>query len=196
MWALSTPPSGSAIAIKREPDHTVLSWPSPKGNISRYGIGLFILCWLGGWAWGLVTVGGELFGSESKAPRLFLLFWLGAWIVGGGMAILMLTWLFRPARDERLLMYHDRLVHYPGSVPFNPFSWGTVDRRRVWSEMFKARRRAEIIRQVASEPRLERVGERLRLGIDHGADRTEIGEVLREPEKEWLAGVLRDWRAA
>lgn len=195
MFALSTPPPGSAIAVRREPDHSALSWPNPKASIVRYGIGLFILCWLGGWVWGLLAVGGELLGPESKAPELFLLFWLGAWIAGGAMAIFMLAWLFRPARDERLLIYHDRLVHHPGSVAFNPFSWGASDQRPLWSEAFKRRRRSEIMRQVAGEPRLERIGEHLRLSIDHGADRTEIGEFLREPEKEWLAGVLREWRA-
>ena len=196
MFAVSAPPAGSAITVQRAPDHSALSWHSPKGSILRYGIGLFMICWLGGWAWALVTVGGQLLGAESKEPRLFLVFWLGAWIIGGGMAMVMLTRLFRPARDERLLVYHDRLVHDPGSVPFDPFLWGGADRWRLWVEAFKRRRRTEIMRQGAREPKLERVGERLRLSIDHGAERTEIGEFLREPEKEWLLGVLREWRAA
>ena len=44
--------------------------------------------------------------------------------------------------------------------------------------------------------RLERLGERLRLTMDHGPDRVEFGDTLGEPEKEWLAGVLRQWRGA
>ena len=29
---------------------------------------------------------------------------------------------------------------------------------------------------------------------DLGADRIEIGRYLREPEKEWLAQVIREWQ--
>ncbi len=43
---------------------------------------------------------------------------------------------------------------------------------------------------------LERVGERQRLRVDFGADRIEIGNLLREPEREWLAEQLREWLAA
>lgn len=43
---------------------------------------------------------------------------------------------------------------------------------------------------------LERLGEHLRPSIDQGTDRIEVGSSLREPEKEWLAGVLRLWQGA
>jgi len=43
---------------------------------------------------------------------------------------------------------------------------------------------------------LERVGERQRLRVDFGADRIEIGGLLREPEREWLAEELNKWQAA
>ena len=42
---------------------------------------------------------------------------------------------------------------------------------------------------------LERVGERQRLRVDHGAERVEIGYLLREPEREWLAVQLQRWQA-
>lgn len=42
---------------------------------------------------------------------------------------------------------------------------------------------------------LERVGERQRLRVDLGADRIEIGNLLREPEREWLASQLEGWLA-
>ena len=40
---------------------------------------------------------------------------------------------------------------------------------------------------------LERIGERQRLRVDLGADRLEIGSLLREPEREWLAVQLQNW---
>ncbi|MEZ6126174.1 MAG: hypothetical protein R3C49_23845 [Planctomycetaceae bacterium] len=43
---------------------------------------------------------------------------------------------------------------------------------------------------------LERVGERQRLRFDIGADRIEIGNLLREPEREWLAAQLNEWLAS
>jgi hypothetical protein len=43
---------------------------------------------------------------------------------------------------------------------------------------------------------LERVGERQRLRVDHGADRVEIGALLREPEREWLAAQLVKWQSS
>ena len=43
---------------------------------------------------------------------------------------------------------------------------------------------------------LERVGERQRLRVDFGADRIEIGNLLREPEREWLAEQLEKWHAS
>jgi hypothetical protein len=55
------------------------------------------------------------------------------------------------------------------------------------------RKRVEIPVDELAELKLERVGERQRLTIDHGADRIEIGAGLREPEWEWLAARLEAW---
>ena len=41
---------------------------------------------------------------------------------------------------------------------------------------------------------LERVGERQRLRVDCGRDRLEIGTLLSEPEREWLADELLEWQ--
>jgi hypothetical protein len=61
----------------------------------------------------------------------------------------------------------------------------------LWSPT--ARPRAISREQVAGGLRLDRVGERQRLTVDCGADRVEIGFALREPEREWLHGVLLAW---
>jgi hypothetical protein len=36
----------------------------------------------------------------------------------------------------------------------------------------------------------------LKLRYDLGADRVEIGRYLREPEKEWLVEVIKEWQGA
>lgn len=58
-----------------------------------------------------------------------------------------------------------------------------------------SRKRYEIPIEELAEFELERVGERQRLTVDHGADRIEIGAGLREPEREWLAETLQAWQA-
>jgi hypothetical protein len=60
-----------------------------------------------------------------------------------------------------------------------------------WSGRRLLSRPTEVMRAAAGEIRLEHVDDRLRLSIDHGPERVEIGETLGAPDKEWLAGVLR-----
>ena len=41
---------------------------------------------------------------------------------------------------------------------------------------------------------VERAAGQLHLRYDVGPDRIEIGRYLSEPDKEWLAEVIRDWQ--
>jgi hypothetical protein len=50
-------------------------------------------------------------------------------------------------------------------------------------------------RGEVSNIRLDTVEARQRLTFDRGADRIEVGEYLREPEREWLYQVLSSWKA-
>lgn len=56
------------------------------------------------------------------------------------------------------------------------------------------RKRYAVPRGEIGDISLSRIGEHQRLTVDHGADRIEIGMLLREPEREWLAAVLHAWR--
>ena len=49
------------------------------------------------------------------------------------------------------------------------------------------RKRHRIDRNTIGPFVLERVGARQRLRVDNGAERIEIGHLLQEPEREWLA---------
>jgi hypothetical protein len=194
MIAVASPPAGSAITVHLEPDHTAIAWPNPGGGPGRYAIALFLLLWLGGWVWGVVAVGGRLLTGGMDVPQLFLVFWLAAWLAGGGFAVLYLSRLLRPARAASLRVHNERLVYDPGWTPLTVMAQAAARTRPSLGEVLKAPKRADIPRAAAGAVRLERVGERLRLTMDHGPERVELGESLREPEKEWLAGVLRQWR--
>jgi hypothetical protein len=197
MIAVAPPPTGSVITTKLEPDHTAIAWPNPGGGPVRYLVALFLLFWLGGWAWGLISVGGQILRGGLDPATLFLVFWLGAWLVGGGFALLYLGRLVRPARGARLRLHTDRLLYDPGWTPLTAMARAAARAQRPSvATMLQVPARVEVARATAGEVRLERLGERLRLTMDHGPDRVEFGDTLGEPEKEWLAGVLRQWRAS
>jgi hypothetical protein len=73
-----------------------------------------------------------------------------------------------------------------------------LDERGPWmgrvSPTALRRTRVRVLpRSELGEVRVERVGERQRLTVDVGAERIELGASLEEPEREWLADVLRGW---
>ena len=121
------------------------------------------------------------------------MFWLGAWLVGGGFALLYVGRLVRPARGARLRLHNDRLLYDPGWTPLTAMARA---QRPSLATMLQVPARVEVTRVGAGEVRLERLGEHLRLTMNHGPDRVDFGDTLGEPEKEWLAGVLRLWRAS
>jgi len=53
---------------------------------------LFLVAWLGGWAFGEVSAANELFRGEGKAPIGFLAFWLVGWTIGGAFAFAAVVW--------------------------------------------------------------------------------------------------------
>lgn len=68
------------------------------------------------------------------------------------------------------------------------------DPTEAFGRIFRRRQRIEIAKNELGSVVLERIGERQRLYFDPGADRIEIGEHLREPEREWLAAVIQSWQ--
>jgi hypothetical protein len=53
---------------------------------------LFLLAWLGGWAFGEIGTTGELMHPSGKTPSAFLAFWLAGWTLGGLFAIGTVLW--------------------------------------------------------------------------------------------------------
>ncbi len=187
-------PEGSRIEEVDEFDGRTYRWKASDGGLLRFFLAGFIICWLGGWAIGLISAIGELMDEFHG----FLLFWLGAWSVGGCFAIFVLYNLLRPQRPESITLKHYSFYYDSGSSfttsLFNPaYGLRRAHSNEALSGLFKRRQQIEIAKSSFSDVVLERTGERQRLYFDHGADRIEIGMTLREPEREWLAGVIEQW---
>lgn len=54
---------------------------------------LFMIAWLGGWFMGEVFAAKELLSGTFSGESAFLLFWFVGWTIGGGFAILVITWM-------------------------------------------------------------------------------------------------------
>ena len=68
------------------------------------------------------------------------------------------------------------------------------DPSEAFARLFRRRKVIELAKNEFGRVVLDRAGERQRLYFDHCADRGEMGESLREPEREWLATVIQQWQ--
>lgn len=106
----------------------------------------------------------------------------------------------RKGLPESVTLGDDFFRYDPGrqsvlSVWFNPwFMMKYPDPTQFFTRFFWRRKPIELSRSELGRIILDRAGERQRLCFDVGADRIEIGESLREPEREWLASVIQDWQ--
>jgi len=191
MFNLPAKPAGSDITVRNELNGVTLSWPNPRGGLMRYATTAFLLAWMGGWALGEFSVVRKLASGEANA---FLIFWLIGWTVGGIWCASVLFNMLRPARPERLRLDSLRLSYEPGTAPIEGFGSNDGGRRDAL-DWIKPRRKVVADKRDVGDIRIDRVGERLRLTVDVGAKRVEIGEYLEEPEREWLLSVLKSWKA-
>jgi len=197
-----------------------LRWqPNSLGLISaRRTTVVRLSAWILGWALGgaglLLPTGAFLWVCWKVGggnvwlwfPLLALSFPLWEWASAGRKAIRNLLPLLRGPTEEYLTLTR-RALHY------QPGSYFDVSRLIQLQEMFgqamtwrpgryfegQAVRSGpphEVPLSELGAVRLERVDERPRLTIEHGGESFEVGPTLREPDREWLAGVLRTWAAA
>lgn len=185
------------IGVVREFNRTELSWKNPRGGWARFFVPIFLLAWLGGWTMGEVSAGRQVLRDLSNGtPNFFLMFWLTGWSFGGAAAFYALFMMVRPTRPETLSLDSFGLKFRRGTPPYEGFN---RDRNRDENEprsfnWRKFRGRYELPKSEIGEIRLERVGERQRLTVDHGAERIEIGRFLEEPDREWLHEFLKNWK--
>jgi hypothetical protein len=178
-------PVGSGIEEEMTPDACILRWRLPSSGL--------------GWLWQF----------KREFVLGFLFFGVLAWIMTGNpwailhgdLAMLFLVFLlgvasFRRARPEVLTLgaaYFRHDLGRPGGLWANTDSG---DHRQPWRWLPGPTVVVELPKEELGPVVVERATGHLRLRYDAGADRVEIGRYLSEPEKEWLAEVIRQWQGA
>ena len=98
-------PLASRAQVARTPGGVSVSIPAPRQLFTL----LFLPVWLAGWAFGLISVGGEfLHPSRLESRSGFLLVWLAGWLVGGAWVITVLVWML--AGRETLTLDQGRVA--------------------------------------------------------------------------------------
>src|SRR5262249_46309819 len=178
-------PVGSRIEEEITPDACILRWRLPSSGL--------------GWLWHL----------KRELVLGFLFFGLLAWIMTGNpwamlhgdgamlIFVLVLAVLsFRRARPEVLTLGAATFRHDLGR---QGGWWASVDINHN-RPAGRGRSHPPVIVELPKEELGQVVVERemgqLRVRYDVGADRIEIGRYLSDPEKEWLAEVIRQWHGA
>ena len=200
-------PEGSTIEELEVPGGVCLRWRPMSGGLLRYPVGGFLCVWLVFWVIGLVFAIGSLllpdtFGANNgnPPPRGFLITWLTGWVVGGVFVCYLSYRILRPIGFESVTLTVDRFCHDQGPpsplLLMNPwFAYRHADPFEAFRKFFGKRRVVDVAKTELGRVVFEQSGSRQRLYYDQGADRIEIAEYLREPEREWLAEVIADWQA-
>jgi hypothetical protein len=193
MRIVTTKPLNSDIEVRDDFNQTIISWKNPRGGASRYLTALFMLVWLGGWAMGEYFAASIVFGGNVNP---FLVFWLIAWTIGGVFAMRNVYFLARPTRPEKIILDAAALIFEAGTPNFPGMSFQGFNKRQDDDDSAPANAKSKYVvpKKDVGEIKLERVGERQRLTFDYGAERVEVGFFLKEPEREWLFSVLKQWK--
>lgn len=182
-------PLNSEIQVVADFSRTVIWWKNPRGGGSRYLSILFMLAWLGGWAVGEFAAALSVFSGKAN---LFVIFWLMAWTVGGAFAIRQVYFLARPSKPEKIILDATSLTFEVGTS--NAEGWSNKRKEDEDAAPAYSENKYIVPKKDLGKIRLERVGERQRLTFDYGAERVEVGFFLKEPEREWLFEVLKQWK--
>lgn len=181
------PPEGSKISIANDRRDPTVVVP-PTSSFMRYPGGLFLLFWLGFWAFAFKSTAEKLWSGPIQP---FLVFWLAGWTFGGIFAFIMLYRTFRPAVPERLELRRNTIAYDSGIAPPQFFNYQrSRSPRDAWRSAFPKRVRLEFDRSQLQSLRLRETDTGNRLTFDIGSDRIEIAPTASEVEREWLARLL------
>jgi hypothetical protein len=174
-------PAQSRITMRRESDGLFLEWMPPDRPLPRALCAIFTLACLGGWS----AMGYAMLPSGNIPFAM----WLAGEVIGAYVAIPLL----RAPRSERLALSSGGLQYRPGSLPVigSPAASDPPEQ-----ETKRIRNTLDLPRREIGAIHVERVGKRQRLVVTHGSGRYEIGAWLTEPDREWLYGLLCEWRHA
>ncbi len=182
---MESPPEGSNIRIASDRGEPTVVIP-PTSGVMRYPSGLFLLCWLVGWAFGFKSAITQLWSGNFQ---FFLVVWLFGWTLGGIFAAYMAFRTFRPSVPETLELRRTSFAYDSGLAP-PPFNTSRKSTREIWKSMFPERIRLELDRSQLQSLRLRETDTGNRLTFDIGSERIEIGPTASEVEREWLARLL------
>ena len=188
-------PANSVIQVEGTPEGLELRWLNRRGNVvAKYGLTLFMMFWLAGWAGGAAFAIRELldeWGSKGTISWSLTL-WLALWLVAGGFAIALVIATLAPRKPEVLALESTRVRHRDGTPAFEYGFRQWWGHRWLW-KLLKRLKRTEGDKGMVGSVGLDWVGERQCLTVDVGPEQIEIGQHLREPEREWVAEALRIW---
>lgn len=188
-------PANSVIQVEETPEGLELRWLNRRGNVvAKYGLTLFMMFWLAGWAGGGALAIRELldeWGSKGTMS-VFLALLLALWLLAAGLVIAFVIATLTRRRPEVLALERTRLRHRDGTPPFEYGMRQWWRYRWLW-KLFRRLERTEGDKRIVGNVCLDWVGERQRLTLDVGSEQIEIGQHLREPEREWVAEALQVW---
>lgn len=178
MRALTAPSAESRIRVSEVSTSITLHWVTSRQTSSR---DYWLVCFG-------VGLGSWLLAAQFDRPGLavFLLaaVILAAWTLAGMHALLAVLTFFREPGPEKVILM-DRQLRY---IPSRVWSWDYV-RRVVHSGTSELR---VPLHELVSL-RLEQTGNRQRLILDRATHWVEVGKVLTDLERTWLADAIGTW---
>lgn len=186
---LIKPLEGSDISVRTEGQIHTISVPQSKTGMSSYFVGAFTLFWLGGWAFGEVSVISTLISGQGGAGTAFLAFWLAAWTLGGLFAMMQVRRIFQKPVAESIRLEPGGLVHDSG---IQPFQLPGVRTYPSWQSLFPKRIVTTIDRRQLGSLCLREGDMRNRLTVDSGATRLDLAVSATDVEREWLSKVISE----
>jgi hypothetical protein len=185
---LIRPLKDSAISIVSQGSSQIISIPPAKKSAMTYFVGAFMLFWLGGWAFGEISVVRLLLTGTPETAQIFLVFWLCAWTVGGIYAFASVRRIFQRSVAESITLEPGGLVRDSGVPPYEM----PTSRSFSWKAAFPKRTTTRIESRSLSTLRLREGDGGNRLTVDAGVERMELAKAATDVEREWLFQVLSE----
>ena len=179
LHALTEPSAESRIRVSEVSTSITLRWPTSRRpqRTDR---------WLVWFCIGVAPILlAEMFHLRSGGYlKLIPLWWLAAWLWGGAHLLVAAVHFFREPGPEQIILMDGQLRYIPGRV----WSWDYVRRlfRHGESELL-------VPLHELSSLRLQQGGNRQRLILDRNTHWIEVGKILTDPERLWLADAIGTW---
>ncbi|WP_339743855.1 hypothetical protein [uncultured Rubinisphaera sp.] len=189
------PPSGHQFRIEENDSGTTLAWKHRPDDPLRFLLGFYYLI-MGA----IICV--DILILEPIQSRVLAREWIITALIVFFIILpicLLLAYLFlKKNRFERITLNDQELIFQEGKGPisFINFHWMGKKRHNFnpISFVFSKAKSYSFNRSDIDRIILEGFGQQQRLRFDDGAIRVEIGEYLREPEREWLFEQIQQWK--